>query len=51
MRKFDLTLDRNLTGQKRYVTELKRIWPVMLSGDSPEITSSPVYYVGAKEHT
>ena len=23
----------------------------MLSGDSPEITSNPVYYVGAKEHT
>ena len=23
----------------------------MVSGDSPEITSSPVYYVGAKEHT
>ena len=23
----------------------------MVPGDSPEITSSPVYYVGAKEHT
>ena len=31
----------NLTGQKRYMTELKWIWPVILSGDSPEIISSP----------
>ena len=50
-RKFYLRLDRNLTGQKRYVTELKRIWPVKVSEDSPQITLSPVYYVGAKEHT
>ena len=27
----------NLTGQKRYVTELKWIWPVIVSTDSPEI--------------
>ena len=27
----------NLTGQKRYVTELKCIWPVTVSGDSPDI--------------
>ena len=33
----------NLTSQKRYVTELKWIWPVIVSGDSPEIISSPAY--------
>ena len=32
----------NLTGQKRYVTELKCIWPVTVSGDSPEIILGPV---------
>ena len=31
----------NLTGQKQYVTELKWIWLVIVSGDSPEIISSP----------
>ena len=31
----------NLTGQKWYVTELKWIWPVIVSGDSLEIISSP----------
>ena len=30
----------NLTGQKRYMTELKWIWPVIMSGDSPEIILS-----------
>ena len=31
----------SLTGQKWYVTELIWIWPVIMSGDSPEIFSSP----------
>ena len=31
----------NLTDQKWYVTELKWIWPVIVSGDSLEIISSP----------
>ena len=31
----------NLTGQKRHVTKLKWIWPVIVSGDSREIISSP----------
>ena len=31
----------NLTGQKQYVTELKWIWPIIMSEDSPEIISSP----------
>ena len=35
----------NLTGQKRYVTELKWIWPVIVSGDSPEIISSPAILI------
>ena len=34
----------NLTGQKRYVTELNWIGPVIVSGDSPEIISSPDMY-------
>ena len=32
----------NLTGQKQYVVALEWIWPVMVSGDSPEIISSLV---------
>ena len=32
----------NLTGQKQYVIALEWIWPVMVSGDSPEIISSLV---------
>ena len=28
---------KNLTGQKRHVTEVKWIWPVIVSTDSPEI--------------
>ena len=31
----------NLTGQTRYMTELKWIWLVIVSGDSPEIISLP----------
>ena len=31
----------HLTGQKRYVTEQKWIWPVILTGDYPKIISSP----------
>ena len=30
-----------LTGQKRYVTEQKWIWPVIVTGDYPKIISSP----------
>ena len=30
----------NLTGQKQYVTELKWIWPLIMSRDSPEIILS-----------
>ena len=32
----------HLTGQKRYVTEQKWIWPVIVTGDYPKIISSPV---------
>ena len=31
----------HLTGQKRYVTEQKWIWPVIVTGDYPKIISSP----------
>ena len=31
----------NLTGQKQYVTEVTWIWPIIVSGDSPEIIFSP----------
>ena len=31
----------HLTGQKRYVTEQKWIWPVIMTGDYPKVISSP----------
>ena len=31
----------NLTSQKRYMSELKLIWPVILYRHSPEIISRP----------
>ena len=31
----------HLTGQKRYVTEQKLIWPVIVTGDYSKIISSP----------
>ena len=34
----------NLTGQKRQVTELKWIWPVIVSEGSPEIISSLAFF-------
>jgi len=38
----------HLTGQKRYVTEQKWIWPVIVTGDYPKIISSPVIYIGSQ---